>query len=91
MGPEPGVRSQNAVVAVAMNARRRDELGEGLEELEGREEQLGAAVDIGFGEAVEKAALGCREGGGGVRRSVVRIARKKIWSTAPATRMSWWR
>jgi hypothetical protein len=23
-------------------------------------------VDIGFGEAVEKAALGCREGGGGV-------------------------
>jgi hypothetical protein len=40
-----------------MDPRGRDELGEGLEELERREQQLGAAVDVGFREAVEKAAL----------------------------------
>jgi hypothetical protein len=41
-----------------MHSRGRDEVGEGLEELERREQQLGAAVDVGFREAVEKAALG---------------------------------
>ena len=46
------------MVAVTMDAWGRDELREGLEQLEGREQQLGTAVDIGFGEAVEKAALG---------------------------------
>ncbi len=49
MGPEPGIRSQHTVVAVAMDPRGRDELGEGLEELERREQQLGAAVDVGLG------------------------------------------
>jgi hypothetical protein len=63
--PQPGVRSQNPVVAVTMDARRRDELGESVKEFEGREQQLGATMDVGFGEAVEKAALGRREGGGG--------------------------
>ncbi len=58
MRPEPGVRSENPVVAVAMHARGRDELGEGLEELERREQQLGATMDVGLGEAVEEAALG---------------------------------
>jgi hypothetical protein len=58
MGPEPGIRRQDTVVAVAMNSRGRDELREGVEELEGCEQQLGAAVDVGLGEAVEEAALG---------------------------------
>ena len=39
--PQPGIRSQNPVVAVTVDARGRDELREGLE---GREQQLGAAV-----------------------------------------------
>jgi hypothetical protein len=43
---------------MAMHARGRNELREGLEELERREQQLGAAVNVGFREAVEKAALG---------------------------------
>jgi hypothetical protein len=46
MGPEPGIRSQDAVVAMTMDSRGRDELGEGLEELQRREQQLGAAVDV---------------------------------------------
>jgi hypothetical protein len=47
-----------------MDSRGRDELREGVEELEGCEQQLGAAVGPTFGgcpgfrEAVEKAALG---------------------------------
>jgi hypothetical protein len=59
------------VVAVAMDPRGRDELGEGLEELERREQQLGAAVGPTFGgcpgfrEAVEKTALGRGGGVGG--------------------------
>jgi hypothetical protein len=40
-----------------MDPRGRDELGEGVEELERREQQLGAAVDVGFREPVEEAAL----------------------------------
>jgi hypothetical protein len=42
------------VVAVTVNARRSDELGEGLEELKGREQWLGTAVDVGSWEAVER-------------------------------------
>jgi hypothetical protein len=45
------------VVAVPVDSRGRDELGEGVEELEGREQQLGTAVDAGFRETVEEAAL----------------------------------
>ena len=36
------------MVAVTVDAWGRDELREGLEELEGREQQLGAAVYVGF-------------------------------------------
>jgi hypothetical protein len=46
------------VVAMTMHSRGRDELGESVEELEGRERQLGTAMDVGFREAVEGAALG---------------------------------
>jgi xanthine/uracil/vitamin C permease (AzgA family) len=52
-----------------MDARGRDELGEGLEELKGREKQLGAAVHVGFREAVEEAAFGRREGGAYIESS----------------------
>ena len=66
MGPEPGIRSQHTVVAMAMDPRGRDELGEGLEELERGEQQLGAAVDVRLGEAVDQAALGRGKGGAGI-------------------------
>jgi hypothetical protein len=49
-----------------MDSRGRDELGESVEELERREQQLGAAVDVGLGVAVEEAGLGRRKGRGGV-------------------------
>jgi hypothetical protein len=51
---------------VAGRGHRAQRGRDGVEELEGREQQLGTAVDVGFGEAVEEAALGSREGGGGV-------------------------
>ena len=54
------------MVAMAMDSRGRDELGEGLEELERREQQLGAAVDVRLGETVNQAALGRGKGGCGV-------------------------
>jgi hypothetical protein len=37
---------------MAMDPRGRNELGKGLEELERREQQLGAAVDIRVGETI---------------------------------------
>ena len=43
---------------MTMHARGRDELGQGHEEFEGREQQLSTTVDVGFREAVEKPALG---------------------------------
>jgi hypothetical protein len=43
---------------MAMDPRGRDELGKSLEELERGEQQLGAAVDVRLGEAVDQAALG---------------------------------
>jgi hypothetical protein len=58
VGPEPGIGSQDTVVAVSMYSWGRNELGEGVEELEGREQQLGAAVDVRLGESVDQAALG---------------------------------
>jgi hypothetical protein len=51
---------------MTMDSRGRNELGEGLEELERREQQLGAAVDVRPGEAVNQAALGGGKGGAGV-------------------------
>ena len=52
------MQSQDAVVAVSMHSWGRDELGDGVEELEGREQQLGVAVDVRLGESVDQAALG---------------------------------
>jgi hypothetical protein len=50
-------------VAVAVDARRWDEPGEPLEELEGRENDLGAPVGGGARESVEEPGLGRSEGG----------------------------
>jgi hypothetical protein len=58
MAPQSGVGGEDPVIAVTMDARGRDELREGLEEFERREQQLSAAVHVGFREAVEEAALG---------------------------------
>ena len=69
------------MVAVTMDSRRRDELEESVEEFDGREQQLGATMDVGFGEAVEKAALGRREGGGGVE--LVQAGRPPLAERAP--------
>ena len=52
------------MVAMTMHARGWDELGDDLKELEGRKQQLGAAVDARLGESVAQAALGRGEGGG---------------------------
>jgi hypothetical protein len=49
-----------------MHSRGRYELGEGVEELERGEQQLGAAVDVRLGEAVDQAALGRGKGGAGI-------------------------
>ena len=42
--PKPGVGRQDAVVTVAVDAGCGDKPGEALEELEGREDDLGAAI-----------------------------------------------
>ena len=46
------------MVTVAVYARGRDEPGQALDELEGGEQDLGAAVDVRFGEPVEETAVG---------------------------------
>ncbi|MEJ2582741.1 MAG: hypothetical protein P8127_14065 [Acidobacteriota bacterium] len=53
VGPEPCVGGQHAVVAVAVDPGRRDQPREGLEELEGREGEEGAAVGGGTGRLVD--------------------------------------
>jgi hypothetical protein len=45
------------VVAMAMDARRRNELGQAVEELEGCEAKHFAAVHIGFGEPIHQASV----------------------------------
>jgi hypothetical protein len=50
---EAGVRGKDAVVAVAMDAGRRDQAAESGEKLEGREGEDGAAVAGGTGGQVE--------------------------------------
>jgi hypothetical protein len=57
------VRGEDAVVTVAMDARWRHEGDETLEELEGREDELGAPVRGGLGKSVEEAGVGRGEGG----------------------------
>jgi hypothetical protein len=56
------VRREDAVIAVAMHTGWGHEGDETLEELEGREDDLGAPVGGGFGEAVEEPRLGRGEG-----------------------------
>ena len=53
-GAELGVRGQHAVVAVAVEARGRDEPGDSLEELYGREQEFGTALQVGPGEPVKE-------------------------------------
>jgi hypothetical protein len=45
------------VVAVAVDARGRDEVGKSIEELERGEPDLGAPVRVGRGEAVDEPSL----------------------------------
>jgi hypothetical protein len=52
--PEAGVRGEGPVVAVAVDARGRDEAGESLEELERGEANFRAPVRVGRGEEVDK-------------------------------------
>jgi hypothetical protein len=62
VGAQACVGRENAVVAVAMGAGRRDQPGESLEELEGREPQAEAAVGEGAGEPVEEASVALAKG-----------------------------
>jgi hypothetical protein len=57
------MRREDPVVAVAVHARRGHEGDEALEELERREDDLGAPVWRGFGEPIEEARVGGGEGG----------------------------
>jgi hypothetical protein len=61
LGSQLRVRRAHTVIAVAVDARGWDEACEALEQLERGEEELGAAVHVMFGEAVEETAVG---GGG---------------------------
>jgi len=61
-GTEPGIGGEDAVVAVAMDAGRRDQAGEGGEELERGEGEDGATVGCGSGQVIEDlvyAGRGC--------------------------------
>jgi len=62
-GAQAGVGREDTVVTVAVHARRGHEGDEALEELEGREDDLGAPVERGFGKAVQNTCLGGGEGG----------------------------
>ena len=53
VGTEPRVGSQDAVVAVSVDARRRDQAREGVQEFERREGEEGAAVRGGTGRLVD--------------------------------------
>jgi len=49
VGPKSGVRGKDSVIAMAMDAWWRDEAGQALKQLEGREEEDGPAVGRGSG------------------------------------------
>lgn len=55
-GAEPGVGGEDAVIAVAVDAGRRDEAGKSGEEVERREGDDGAAVGCGTGQVIEDLA-----------------------------------
>jgi len=62
-GAQTGMGRQDTVVAVAVHAGRRHEGNEALQELEGREDDLGASVGGGFGKPIQKARVGRGKGG----------------------------
>jgi hypothetical protein len=45
---------QHAVVAVAVQAWGRDQCGQALDQLQGRQPQLGAPIGLGLGEAIDE-------------------------------------
>jgi hypothetical protein len=55
-GTEPGDGGEDAVVAVAVDPRRRDQTGKGAEKFEGRQGENGAAARGGAGGRVEDPA-----------------------------------
>ncbi len=48
-GAQAGVRRQDAMIAMAVDVRGRNELGQSLQELEGGEQELGATVHVRLG------------------------------------------
>jgi len=58
-----GVRCEDAVIAVPMHARRGDQSGEPLQQLDRRELDRGAAGSIGTRQGVDQAGIGrCQRG-----------------------------
>jgi hypothetical protein len=53
---QSGIGGEDAVVALAVDAGRRDEAGEGVEKFEGREREDGAPIGGGPGQAVDHTA-----------------------------------
>jgi hypothetical protein len=51
------VGCEEAVIAVAVKPRRRDQVRAALEQLEGSERERGASVDVALGEEIEE--TGC--------------------------------
>ena len=52
-GPQGGIGREGPMVAVAVNARWGKDVGEAIQELQGRESEGGTAAGIGLGKAVE--------------------------------------
>jgi hypothetical protein len=62
-GAQTGMGRQDTVIAVAVHAGRRHEGNEALQELERREDDLGAPVWGGFGKPIQKVRVGRGQGG----------------------------
>jgi hypothetical protein len=86
-GDDPGAEvcmgCEHAVMAVAVDARRQDESGDGGQKLEGREAEHGPAVgggarravaDLALGGSVAGVVAGCRAGARRLAGSAVRLA-----------------
>ena len=57
-GTEAGVRGQDAVIAMAVEAGWRDQPGRASQELERGEQDRGTAVEVGTGQAIEQPGIG---------------------------------
>ena len=64
---QPGIGSQDTVIAVTVNAWWRNEERESLEELEGGERESGAAAWRGTGKTIDDALASGRAGAGGLQ------------------------